>query len=50
MDSIPTLAANLLCNDLFALVKRSALEGIESSSLGDYEDDLQSALNHPISV
>ena len=50
MDSIPTLAANLLCNDLFALVKRSALEGIESSSLGDDEDDLQSALNHPISV
>lgn len=50
MDSIPTLTANLLCNDLFALVKRSALAGIESSSLGDSEDDSQSTLNHPISV
>ncbi|KAL3772587.1 hypothetical protein ACHAWO_003642 [Cyclotella atomus] len=50
LGSIPTLAANLLCNDLFALVKRSALEGIESTPSEDNDDELQSSLNHPISV
>jgi aspartyl-tRNA(Asn)/glutamyl-tRNA(Gln) amidotransferase subunit B len=49
-SSIPTLTANLLCNDLFALVKRSALEGIDSTQSESNDDDLQSSLNHPISV
>ena len=37
---IPTLAANWLCNDLFALVKKSASDG----------DADEGALNNPISV
>ena len=49
LDSIPILTSNLLCNDLFALVKRSALEGIEVSR-SESDGDEQSALNHPISV
>jgi aspartyl-tRNA(Asn)/glutamyl-tRNA(Gln) amidotransferase subunit B len=49
LGSIPTLAANLLCNDLFALVKRSALEGNEVHA-SDNADDIQNSLNHAISV
>ena len=50
LDSIPTLAANLLCNDLFALVRRSALEGKDNTSDNNNDDELSGILNHPISV
>ena len=49
LDSIPIITANLLCNDLFALVKRSALEGIEMPR-SEVDVDEQGVLNHPISV
>jgi aspartyl-tRNA(Asn)/glutamyl-tRNA(Gln) amidotransferase subunit B len=49
IDSIPTLTANWLCNDLFALVKRSALGGKDGTS-GTNDDELSSTLIHPISV
>ncbi|KAL7486940.1 hypothetical protein ACHAW6_012544 [Cyclotella cf. meneghiniana] len=49
IDSIPTLAANWLCNDLFALVKKSALEGKDGTS-GTNDDELSITLIHPISV
>jgi len=42
MKKLSTLAANWLCNDLFALVKKSAVKDIDESSEG--------GLNHPISV
>lgn len=47
--TIPTMAANWLSNDVFALVKKSALEGKGASSLQDV-DEASNALNHPISV
>ncbi|KAL9189398.1 hypothetical protein ACHAXT_009073 [Thalassiosira profunda] len=45
-DEVATLAANWLCNDLFALVKKSATKGSGSSQT----DEEESPLNHPISV
>jgi len=42
MKKLSTLAANWLCNDLFALVKKSAVRDIDESSEG--------GLNHLISV
>ena len=42
MKKLSTLAANWLCNDLFALVKKSAVKDIDEGSEG--------GLNHPISV
>ncbi|KAL7533404.1 hypothetical protein ACHAXR_005205 [Thalassiosira sp. AJA248-18] len=43
-DLIPILAANWLCNDLFALVKKTAVKGARDTD----EDD--GTLNNPISV
>jgi len=41
---LPTLAANWLCNDIFALVKKSAVKGPGEA------DEIEGTMNHPISV
>ena len=43
MKKLSTLAANWLCNDLFALVKKNAIKDIDN-------DSSEGGLNHPISV
>ena len=45
MQQLPTLAANWLCNDLFALVKKSAVKETDTD-----EKSSDGTLNHPISV
>ncbi|KAL7462287.1 hypothetical protein ACHAXS_002674 [Conticribra weissflogii] len=51
-DPIPTMVGNWLCNDLFALVKKSATEdgNGNSSSETHNEEESHGSLNHPISV
>jgi len=51
-DPVPTMVGNWLCNDLFALVKKSATEdGNGNSALEtDNGEESYGSLNHPISV
>jgi len=45
---VSSLVANYLCNDLYALIKKSAVEGLSSSS--NDEDEKRAALLNSISV
>ncbi|KAL3775150.1 LOW QUALITY PROTEIN: hypothetical protein ACHAW5_003382 [Stephanodiscus triporus] len=49
---LPTMVANWLCNDLFALIKKSAARGGGGGETDDINDgsNATSTLDHPISV
>jgi aspartyl-tRNA(Asn)/glutamyl-tRNA(Gln) amidotransferase subunit B len=58
-SALPTMVANWLCNDLFALIKKSATRGTSFSGVGgggreaiDIDDGINetSTLDHPISI
>ncbi|KAL7449713.1 hypothetical protein ACHAWC_002395, partial [Mediolabrus comicus] len=48
ISMVSSLVANYLCNDLYALIKKSAVEGLSSSS--NDEDEKRAALLNSISV